>query len=286
MKQIAILVISSTNQPVYVHYINHYWSDLIAHTNAHTPHIRVFLLFEHHADLRPYKHLRDNILQDDTVDLDVLCPPQLQVVGIPEILSKTMHAFEVLQDKYDVFFRTSLSGLIRLPQFDDFVQTKHRITYSGTAVWVDALRNDLLAHNRIGPDKSIKSLAELDPYAGNTFISGSGYFLSASEVQTLVRNKARLRYDIVDDVAVGLMLSTYEVLPDFSLTVPSHLPIPDILHLIRHSTASHIRLEHFPLDHAQALWTHIQNGELWMRNSSFERAPGWVNPVILRLPLE
>jgi hypothetical protein len=263
MKRIAILVIAATHQPLYVHYITHYWSDFIAYTNAHTPHIRVFLLFEHHADLGPYKHLRDNILQESRVDYDLLCRPEFQMAGVPGILSKTMYAFEMLQNTYDVFFRTNLSSLIRLPQFDEFVQTKPRITYSGTAVWVDALRSDLLAHKRIGPDKSITSLSELDEYTGNTFISGSGYFLSATEVRTLVQNKHRLRYDVVDDVSLGLMMPTHEVLPELSLTVPAHLPIPDILHLIRHSTASHIRLEHFPLESAQALWREIQHGELW-----------------------
>ena len=262
MRRIAILVIAATDQPVYVHYINHYWSDLIAYTNAHTPHIRVFLLFEPHVDLRAYKHLQDNILQDPA-DLDLLCDPVFHTPQIPGMLSKTIHAFEMLQDKYDVFFRTNLGSLIRLPQFDDFVQTKHPITYSGASVRADALRADLLAHNRIGPDKSIRSLSELDRFEGNTFIDGSAYFLSATEARTLVRNKHHLRYDIVDDVSIGLMFATHELLPDFSLTVQSHLSIPDMLHLIHHSTASHIRLEHFPLDHAQALWKQIENGELW-----------------------
>jgi hypothetical protein len=263
MKRIAILAIAATTQPVYVHYIDHYWSDLIAYTNAHTPHIRVFLLFEHDVDLRPYEHLRDNIIQDDTVDLDRLCDPAFHTPNIPGILSKTMHALELLQDQYDVFFRTNLSSLIRLPQFDDFVQTTDPIIYSGTAVWNDALRQDLLAHDKIGPDKSIQSLAELDGYEGNTFISGSAYFLNAMEVQTLVRNKRRLRYDIVDDVSIGLMLSAHELLPDFSLTVSAQLSIPEIRHRIRYTTASHVRLENFPLAHAQALWTHLRHGELW-----------------------
>ncbi len=263
MKRIAILAIAATTQPVYVHYINHYWSDLIAYTNAHTPHLRVYLLFEHHVDLRAYKHLRDNIIQDDTVDLDRLCDPAFHTPQIPGMLSKTIHAFERLQDQYDVFFRTNLGSLIRLPQFDEFVQTTAPIIYSGTAVWADALRQDLQAHNRIGPDKSIKSLSELDEYEGNTFISGAAYFLNATEVQTLVRNKHRLRYDIVDDVAIGLMLPAHQLLPDFSLTVSPHLSIPEICHRIRHTSASHVRLEHFPLAHAESLWTHLRHRELW-----------------------
>lgn len=269
MKRIAILVIAATTQPVYVHYINHYWSEFIAYTNAHTPHIRVFLLFEHRVDLRPYKHLKDNILQETWVDYALLCRPEFQTAGVPGILSKTMYAFEMLQDTYDVFFRTNLGSLIRLPQFDDFVQTKQRITYSGAAVWADALRSDLLTHKKIGPDKSIKSLAELDGYPGNTFVSGSGYFMSAEEVRTVVRNKHRLRYDIVDDVSIGLMMPAHELLHDVSLTVQPQLPVPDILHRIRNSTASHVRLEHFPLDTAQALWREIRNGELW--NASPDR---------------
>ena len=263
MKRIAVLAIAATTQPVYVHYINHYWSDLIAYTNAHTPHIRVFLLFEHDVDLRAYEHLRGNIIQDTAVDPDRLCDREFHTSQIPGMLSKTVHAFERLQDQFDVFFRTNLSSLIRLPHFDDFVQTKDPIIYSGAAVWADTLREDLVAHDRIGPDKSIKSLSELDGYEGNTFISGSAFFLNASEVQTLVRNKHRLRYDIVDDVSIGLMLSAHELLPYFSLTVPAHLSIPEIRHRIRDTTASHVRLENFPLAHAQALGTHLRQGELW-----------------------
>jgi len=263
MKRIAILVIAATTQPVYVHYINHYWTEFIAYTNAHTPHIRVFLLFEHHVDLRPYGHLRDNIIQEPRVDYARLCRPEFQMAGVPGILSKTMHAFERLQDTYDVFFRTNLGTLIRLPRFDAFVQARERIIYSGAAVWTDALRNDALVHDRIGPEKSIKSLSELDGYPGNSFVSGSGYFMSAPEVRTLVRNKHRLRYDLVDDVSVGLMMPEHELLPDVSLTVQPRLPTPDILHRIRESDAIHVRLEHFPLDAAQALWREIRNGELW-----------------------
>lgn len=156
------LVIAATKQPVYVHYIKTYWTELIRHTRATKPHIDVFLLFENDRDLAEFSHLKDNIIQDQHSDPCALCSPEFHTVRIPGILSKTIYAFELLQDKYDVFFRTNLSSLIRVPYFDQFVQEKSHICYSGSGVWQDALRADLEYHNKIGPDKSIKSLDELD----------------------------------------------------------------------------------------------------------------------------
>jgi len=263
MKRIAILVIAATNQPVYIHYIKTYWCELVKHTNAEKPNIDVFLLFEHGTDLSEFEHLKENIIQDQDVDFGLLCDPEYQTQIIPGILSKTIYALEQLQGEYDVFFRTNLSSVINLPSFEKFVQNKADICYSGAFVWVNALRQDLLHHNRIGNDKSIKSLSELNHYQGNTFISGSSYFLSAAEAKSLVKRKEEVRYDIVDDVSVGLMFSRHEVLPGFSLIVSPGSTVTDNISTIRQSNASHIRLEHFPLDRAQALWKELKISDIW-----------------------
>jgi hypothetical protein len=263
MKRIAILVIAATTQPVYVHYIKTYWTELIRHLKAAKPHIDVFLLFEHDTDLDEFSHLAENIIQDRNSDQEALCSSEFHNSCVPGILSKTMHAFELLQDRYDVFYRTNLSSLIRVPYFDQFVQGRSHIGYSGSWVWTDALREGLELHGRIGPDKSIKSLAELDAYPGNTFISGSGYFLNAAEVKSLVQRKHKIRYDIIDDVAIGLMFSDYELLPDFSVAVFPQDSITEIKSRIRRSSAAHVRLQHFPLDRARDLWEHIESGQLW-----------------------
>jgi hypothetical protein len=262
MKRIAILVIAATTQPVYVHYIRTYWTELIRHVKAAKPHIDVFLLFESNTDLDEFSHIANNIIQDQNSEPDTLCSSEFHNCCIPGILSKTIYAFELLQGQYDVFFRTNLSSLIRVPYFDRFVQGKE-IGYSGSYVWTDALRSDLEFHDRIGPDKSIKSLAELDAYPGNTFISGSGFFLNATEAKSLVQRKHQIRYDIIDDVSIGLMFSDHELLPDFTVSVSPQDSITEIKSQIYRSGAAHVRLANFPLSGARDLWRHIEDGQLW-----------------------
>jgi len=263
MKKIAILVIAATSRPIYVHYIKNYWTALIRHLKATRPHIDVFLLFENSTDLTSFEDLRPHIIQDPCSDLGTLCSPQFHNPNIPGILSKTIHAFELLQDRYDVFFRTNLSSMIRVPYFDRFVQDTPDIMYSGGVVYRDELRDNLVFHDHVGPGKSIPSVDALNEYPGNTFVSGAGFFLSAAEVKFLLGRKHEIRYDIVDDVSIGLMFANHQSLPGFRLTAFYQESIAEIKSRIRRSNAPHVRLENFSLQKAKDLWEHIQNGELW-----------------------
>ena len=96
-----------------------------------------------------------------------------------------------------------------LSTFDRFVQSSTEIAYSGGLVWNDSLRASLVANGRIGPGRSVTDVSELDGYPGNSFISGSGYLLSAGEAKSLVERRDQLRYDLPDDVAVGLMFEQH-----------------------------------------------------------------------------
>ena len=263
MKKIAILSIAATNQPVYIHYIRNYWTELIKYTNAERPNIDVFLLFEPSTDIGAFSEIEDNIIVDGTPDIGQLCDPEFRTIIIPGILSKTVYALELLKDKYDVFFRTNLSSLIKVSAFEDHVQKRESICYSGAWVWVDSLRSDLIYHNRVGPEKSIKTLSELDDYEGNSFVSGSGYFLSAEEVESLVKRKNQIRYDIVDDVSMGLMFPTHEVLHNFSIHFTRDDSIERIMEKIRESKAPHIRLQHLPLALAEGLWRQLRRDDVW-----------------------
>ena len=118
-------------------------------------------------------------------------------------------------------------------------------------------------YDRIGDGKSIESLDELDGYEGNTFISGSGYFLNSDEARSLVARKDRIRYDVADDVAVGLMFAKHDLLPGFTLTLSPDTEIPEMIDRMRHSNACHVRLEHFPLECAETLWRELEGDELW-----------------------
>ena len=263
MKKIAILVIAATNQPVYEFYIRNYWTDLIKYLSADRSHIDVFLLFEKKFGIKDFPRLRDNIIHDADTHLAELCNPRFHTPGIPGVLAKTMLAFEQLQDEYDVFFRTNLSSMLKLSKFDDYVQGREFIRYSGSFIWKDRLRDDMVLHNRIGPNKSVTSLSELESYKGNTFISGSGYFLSRQEVASLVKRKKEIRYDIVDDVSIGLMFEEHEQLKGFTTTIRPESANTEKLKLFSSSAACHFRLQHFPIGVAQQFWDSIKDSACW-----------------------
>jgi hypothetical protein len=263
MKRIAVLVIAATHHPLYRHYIYTHWTRLIEFVRSEKPHIDVFLLFEHDMNICGLEHLADNIIVDPNMDLGLLCNPKFHEAGIPGILSKTVHALQLLQSDYEVFFRTNLSSVIRASAFDRYVQDKDPVIYSGAIVWVDTLTDNLLQYHRIGPDGSVGSLSELDEYRGKTFVSGSAFFLNAREVKSLLEEKSRLRYDLPDDVAVGLMLPEHEVLTDFSVTITADKLVADSMEIIKDSRACHIRLENFPLHIALALWEEFRKLEIW-----------------------
>jgi hypothetical protein len=263
MKKIAILAIAAINQPLYVHYIKTYWTELIRYANDSLPNIDVYLLLEKSVPMDVFADIRYNTIQDEKSDFSQLCDAKFHTLVIPGILSKTIYALELLQDRYDVFFRTNLSSLIRISSFDRYVQSLDSICYSGAWVWADGLRQDLVHNDRIGPDKSIKTLAELDGFEGNTFISGAGYFLSSAEARSLVRRKEQIRYDIIDDVSVGLMLGRHEVLHRFATTINPDQSADEIMDVIRKSPSCHFRLQHFPLSLAEALWERMKDEPLW-----------------------
>ncbi len=263
MTRVAILVIAALDQPVYRHYIQSYWTEVIRHTNEHMPGIDVFLLLEKGTDHTPFAAVADNIIEDDFGDLDQLVERRFRRAGVPGILSKTIYGFEQLAGDYDLFFRTNLSSLIKLPAFEAFIRSRPDLGYSGAWVWDDALRSDLLHYGRVGPDQSITDLSELDRYPGNTFISGAGFFVNAAEAATLVERRRELRYDIPDAVAVGLMFARHEQLAQFALAVQPSEPVDAMLHRIRVTSASHIRFERFPVERAQQVWEAQLDDPVW-----------------------
>ncbi len=263
MTRTAIVVIAALNQPVYHHYISTYWTEMIRHTNRHTPDTDVFLLIENGMDRAPFAHIAANVIEDDCADYSDLLEARFQRPGVPSILRKTVFAFEQLAGDYDLFFRTNLSSLIKVPAFETFVRSRTDLGYAGAWVWDDALRSDLVQHGWVGPDRSVGDLSELDAYPGNTFISGSGFFVNAADAAELVDRKADLRYDIADDVAIGLMMRQHEQLPGFAMIVEPTDSIDDMLQRIRTTTACHIRIQHFPVERAQQLWAAQVDDPLW-----------------------
>ncbi len=263
MQKIAVLVIAAVNQPVYLSYIRNYWSAAIHHTKQTCRNIDIFLLLEHGTPMSEFKSLGENVIVDDNADLSCLCDPKLHFPGFPSILSKTICALDLLQDHYDVFFRTNLSSLIKLSAFDDYIQSQEKLSYSSAWVWNDGLREDLQLHNRVGPGKSIRSLSELLAYEGNSFASGAGYFLNAEEAKSLVNRREMIRYDIVDDVSVGLMFPNCKILSGFSAIMTADQTVDDTVSRIERTPACHIRLQHFPAALAENLWGKLKNKSVW-----------------------
>ena len=206
-KNIAICVIASREKN-YDFYLNNFWKDAIILTENKFPHIKVFLLFSKSNDkIHNYNNLdfsdkqkNNNIIIDQNRDYNNFFSPMNTNGYIPGILSKRIYAFECLHNKFDIFYNTNCSQIIDIYKFDQYVQN-NKINYSGDYVWKNTLRKQIV--NYINP----KLIPELTGYTGNTFVSGSGFFLNQSEVHHLLKNKGRLRYDIIDDVSIGLMMN-------------------------------------------------------------------------------
>ena len=262
-KKIAILCIAASNQPVYVHYIHTYWTSLINFTNAHRPNIDVFLLFQQGHNIKPYLYLSDNIIVDENKDFNGFFKPEHGHKAVPGILSKTVFALEKLKGKYDIFLRTNLSSMIHIGNLEKLAESKDRFIYSGAGIWQNALRKDLVFRNRVGEDKSIKSLDELASYPGDTFITGSGYILGPDDVERIIANKHLLRYDIVDDVSIGLMIPHHEYIKGFSMKIPTLMQLEDVLDKLKRGRYCHVRLQYFPVEKASALWDQLRSLDHW-----------------------
>lgn len=234
----VILVIASTNTPLYIHYIKTYWTTLIDYTNYKKPDIDVFLLFNGDTDEKYYKHIRNNVIIDTN-----------KTTRSPGILQKTIYAFEKIQHKYDVFFRTNLSSIINIDSLEKYI-TNNKVIYSGGIIWHNALRENIKEYNLID------DITELDSYPGNTFISGSGFLLNRDEVRNLIKQKNKIRFDIVDDVSIGLMMLKYQDIPHFTEIIISGTSLKDKIKQINKNRI-HTRLQWFTLEEARELWNSL-----------------------------
>jgi hypothetical protein len=263
VKRIAILVIAATNQPVYRHYIASYWTELIRHVAANVPHIDVYMLTENGRTSSSFTHIVDAVIEDSNADVDQLVPEQYRTTNVPGILSKTIHAFDELSDDYDVFFRTNLSSMVMLSRFDRLVQSTADIGYAGGLVWGDALRDAVVQHGYVGSGRSVAHISELDQYPGNSFVSGSGFLLNKAEAKHLVERRDQLRYDLPDDVAIGLMLEQCRVLNGFTQIIEPSASIIEMVERVEKTSATHLRLQHFPVERAMGLWRYVHDMRLW-----------------------
>lgn len=257
MKKCAILVIASICQDKYKSYIKNYWSFMIRNTK-NNPNLDIYLLFDYGVDISDYSDIRDHIIVDLNSNYNGFTEDNIKCRSyIPGILSKTVFSFKLLRDKYDIFFRTNLSSMIIVNNILDYINNNN-ICYSGFYVWGNALRSNLICRNLVGKNSSIKDISDLQEYPGNTFISGSGYFLNSTEVDDIVKNEEKIRYDIIDDVSIGLMIEKHKCIDiKYHLKVRENDTVNDIILWInKHITEKgfHIRTENFSNDKVLELY--------------------------------
>jgi hypothetical protein len=107
---------------------------------------------------------------------------------IPAILQKTICAFTYASAhlEFDYILRTNLSSFYRLSTFKNAVDTLPR----------DRCYAGVIGH------------------CNNThYASGAGFVMSKDMVHTLIENKHRLPYHIIDDVAIGSLMTSLGYAP-------------------------------------------------------------------------
>jgi len=118
------------------------------------------------------------------------------------ILDKTVKSLEYLlltkNLHFDYIIRTNVSTVVNIPKI-----TEHLQNYPTTNVYTCAYRIILqLLDERAGiTDKSL---------FGTTFASGISIIMSHDVCKHMLQNKDKLRYDIVDDVAIGVYMKNYQ----------------------------------------------------------------------------
>jgi hypothetical protein len=105
---------------------------------------------------------------------------------IPGILSKTVEAISFFflhrKEVYDYVWRTNLSSVLDVNGLLSFV-------------------------NKIDVDKGVYGgCIGKEPSTNILFASGAGFLMSRDVALNLVENKSQLRYDLIDDVAIGALL--------------------------------------------------------------------------------
>ena len=88
------------------------------------------------------------------------------------------------------------------------------------------------------------------------------YFINSNEVSKVLSFNDKIRYDIVDDVSMGLYLEKSKKLNGFTMIIYKNQDIDIIIDKIvnfKNKGGCHIRVQHFPKEKAQELWEKISN---------------------------
>lgn len=103
---------------------------------------------------------------------------------------KTIKAFELLKNyEYDYIFRTNSSSYIDKQMLKDYLEDKPRNNYYSGII---------------------------GNYSNILYASGSGFAISKDAVDLVIQKKERWNHNYIDDVALGLLLREFNVLPTLS----------------------------------------------------------------------
>jgi hypothetical protein len=118
---------------------------------------------------------------------------------IPGILHKTVEALSFFLssgDTYDYVWRTNLSSVLDFEGLERFISSSKALDVGTNSL--DVGTNSLYA-GYIG-------LGSLNNGSSTFFASGAGFLMSRDVAMYLVENKEFLRWDLIDDVAIGALL--------------------------------------------------------------------------------
>ena len=186
---------------------------------TNSPNIRILnlVLFSHSDEYdamykltSPYykKHNIDTLyytFSDTTEVVDDILYIKGTETKVPGILDKTIKAFEYIQpylDKYDYVVRSNISTIINFDLLKEQLM-KTPIEYGGGLAF-----NLQWLHPESGViDKT---------HWNKKFASGTSIILSNSLVKRILDNKQYIQYDLIDDVAIGVLIHDY--LSDIEVT--------------------------------------------------------------------
>ncbi len=192
--RILVLVIASHNKPEYLQ-MEQLWL-------LRKPHINCDVWLVHSKPVREWVGdiVNDSWTDPENIEVDLgrrtIYVKQSECL-IPGILAKTVKALEWASDHYDYVWRTNLSSVL---DFDGLYQYCLNISnntgfYGGYIGEYQHSTNILLKKEGVWGN-----------YQFSHFASGAGFLMSRDVVEYLLENQSLLRWDLIDDVAIGLLL--------------------------------------------------------------------------------
>jgi hypothetical protein len=141
------------------------------------------------------------------------------------ITYKTIKALEyaVKNLSFDYMIRTNMSTIINIPALNAYCSTLRKTKiYTGghklTLQWLD-----------------IKNILKDKTLWGIKYIQGTSIIMSHDVVSYMIKNKSKIRYDIIDDVSIGIFIEHYfpcAFYPEFAsyYTAPKNIKPSDVDH--------------------------------------------------------